>query len=256
MNNKKQIIYIILIILGLGIISYFGYQFYLFQRYSYEKSDSLNVVTKGLKNSNEIVIYKYQIMDNNFLTVGNYRIRNDFKDYEKVNGVEDNLYEKVVEDQKYVINFGPNDIDSFEHKQLIDVFVSDASFFGLDQDVSKKFNAVDRKSFLKKNHIQNDIDFYQYVTKHPYLENHFFMKKDTLMENYAYNLFVDSVIPAVEGVTYIKGDYEGYIFHIGNNEVYQVSIIQDGKVYGFYTNDLRFSDENYVIGLIGTMEIF
>ena len=55
----------------------------------------------------------------------------------------------------------------------------------------------------------------------------------------------------------IKGDYEGMIQKIfsENNLIINIQIIRDGKIYGFSTNDELFNNEEYLIDLIGTIEI-
>ena len=45
--------------------------------------------------------------------------------------------------------------------------------------------------------------------------------------------------------------------HSGNDEksIWEVNIHRDGKRYGFVTNDSRFLDEEYIIDLLGTVDI-
>ena len=73
----------------------------------------------------------------------------------------------------------------------------------------------------------------------------------------AFNTFVNVAVPLVKSITYIKGDYEGYIFQSGNDGkfVWEVNIHREGKRYGFVTNDNRFLDEDYIIDLLSTIDI-
>ena len=78
-----------------------------------------------------------------------------------------------------------------------------------------------------------------------------------MMENYAFNSFVSVAIPKVDEFIMIKGDYQGYILKIVNNkqQTTQVTLIRDKKTYGFLTNDQRFANDDYLIDIIGTIEI-
>ena len=109
----------------------------------------------------------------------------------------------------------------------------------------------------KENDINNDIDFYKYIAKHYYQENNIFMSKREMMENYSFNTFVSVAIPRVDEFTIIKGDYQGYILKLfkDDEQTTQVTLIRDGKIYGFLTNDSRFKDDKYLIDLVGTIEI-
>ena len=123
--------------------------------------------------------------------------------------------------------------------------------------MQEKFTSADRKFFLLKNDINNDVDFYLYVSKNYYKENNIFMDKRTMMENYAFNSVCSIAIPSVDEFIIIKGDYTGYIFksYYEDKVIIEVSIIRDGKRYGFTTNDSRFNDDEYLIDILGTIEI-
>ena len=86
-----------------------------------------------------------------------------------------------------------------------------------------------------------------------FIKNNIFMSKREIMENYSFNLFTSIAIPKVDKYTVITGDYLGYIWNI--NKTTQVTIIRDDRMYGFYTNDKRFLDEEYLKDILGTIEI-
>ena len=77
------------------------------------------------------------------------------------------------------------------------------------------------------------------------------------MTNYSFNTFVSVAIPRVDEFTIIKGDYQGYILKLlkDDEKTTEVTLIRDGKIYGFLTNDSRFKDDKYLIDLVGTIEI-
>ena len=83
------------------------------------------------------------------------------------------------------------------------------------------------------------------------------MDKRTMMENYAFNLFTSIAVPKVDAFIILKGDYQGYVFKIFKDglQVTQITILRDGETFGLLTKDQRFKDDNYIIDIIGTIEI-
>ena len=253
-NKIKHILFTILIIGILIVVCFFGYKFYLLNKYTFKKPDNIDELLKGIKNNREIKIYKRTLNEDDYFKVDNFKIRNDFKDYV--------LEERNSEYEPYVFRNGNSTINFNSNKvnyQLIDVFTSeDVTFFGDDADeLESKFTLADRKFFLLKNDINNDVDFYLYASKNYYKENNIFMDKKTMMENYAFNSICSIALPVVDELIIIKGDYNGYILrdYMEDKIITQITITRDGKLYGFMTNDERFNDENYLIDLISTIEI-
>lgn len=262
-NRIKNIIYTILIIVIFCIGLFFGYKLMLLNKYTFKKPDNVDEILKGLKNQKEIKIYKRTIPEKDYLELNYFKIRNDFEDYKRVENEPNSpikyyIYEKNEDGKKYSINFGMENGD-IDHLQYIDLFATkEATFYGADYSISSdKFNSADKKYFLLKNDINNDIDFYKYIAKHYYQENNIFMSKREMMENYSFNTFVSVAIPRVDEFTIIKGDYQGYILKLlkDDEQTTQVTLIRDGKIYGFLTNDSRFKDDKYLIDLVGTIEI-
>ena len=253
-NIIKHIVLTILIISILSISCFFGYKFYLLKKYTYEKPDNVSELLKGLNNNSEIKIYKRTLNEDDYFKLDNFKIRNDFKDYVLDNRNSD-FEPYVYRNKDSAITFGTEKVNN----QLIDVFTAeDVTFFGDDADeVQKKFTSADRKFFLLKNDINNDIDFYLYASKNYYKENNIFMDKRTMMENYIFNLICSIALPKVDELIIIKGDYSGYILKtkIEDKLITEVSIIKDGKRFGFLTNNQKFDDINYLIDIIGTIDI-
>ena len=260
-SRIKSIFLTIFILLIITVGLFFGYQLYLLNKYTLKRPNNVEEIVKGLNNQKEIKVYKRTIPKDEYLEFNHFKIRNDFKDYKKVednNQIQYIIYEKTENGKKYSINFGAEK-DGFDHMQYIDLFASrEATFYGAEYRISSdKFNSADKKYFLLKNDINNDIDFYQYIAKNYYQENNIFMSKREMMENYAFNSFVSVAIPKVDEFIMIKGDYQGYILKIFNNkqQTTQVTLIRDKKTYGFLTNDQRFTNDDYLIDIIGTIEI-
>ena len=258
---KKIIIIILAIVLVVG--AFIGYRAYIFKKYMYEKPDNVEDIVKGLKERHKIKINKQEKQEEEFLAFDGYTIRNDFKDYERVisdpnSAVQYYNYEKEVEGKKYTINFGMEK-GEFDHYQYIDMFkMHDATFYGTgNSSIEKKYNSVDKSKFLKRNNIKNDIDFLKFIADNYYIQNDKFMSRSTMRENYAFNVFVDIAIPKVDEFVIIDGDYQGYILKNinGKNQITQITIINDGKAYGIFTNDPKFKNEDYIIDLVSTINI-
>lgn len=264
-NSKlKNIIYTTIIIIFICVCVFFGYKIVLLNKYTFKRPDNVDKILKGIKNQKEIKIHKRTISEDEYLDLRYYKIRNDFKDFNRAeydpnSEIRYYIYEKEDNGNKTTINFGLEKGEGIDNLQYIDMFSKyEADFYGADYSISKdKYNAADRKYFLLKNDINDDIDFYKYIADNYYKENNIFMDKRTMMENYSFNSFVSVAIPKFDEFIIIKGDYHGYILKMikDGKQTTQVTIIRDGKVYGFLTNDQRFKDEVYMIDLIGTIEI-
>ena len=257
-NKIKNVIFTIMGIIILTCILYFGYKLYLLNKYTLEKPENVSEIVEGLKNQSEIKIYKRTLNEEDYLVLSQFKIRNDFKEYTKVE-TDNELMPDMYQLEKDGITYGITFSTEVYSEQLINQFTTDdIEFYGefyeqKGENVQNKFTSADRKFFLLKNDINNDIDFYKYVADNYYKENNIFMDKRTLMENYAFNLFTSISVPKVDSIMFIKGDYEGYILKI--NKIIQVTIIRENKLYGFMTNDLRFQDEIYLKDILSTIEI-
>ena len=259
-SRIKNIIYTVLTIVILFSLIFFGYKFSLLNDYTYKKPDNVDEILKGLKNSKEISVYKRTIPENEYFVLGSFKMKNVLEGYEQegeVLDIQPYVYKKTDGDKKYAVSFG-NENNNYQLIDLytMDMVVGDVSDIGTTFE--EKFNAADRKYFLLKNDINNDVDFYKYITNNYYKDNNIFMNKREMMENYSFNTFVALSIPQIDSITYIKGDYLGYILNLGTKNgitVTQVTIIRDGKTFGFLTNDPRFANEDFLIDLIGTIEI-
>ena len=259
-SRVKNIIYTILTIVVLFTLIFFGYKYSLLNDYTYKKPDNVDEILKGLKNSKEIKIYKRTIPESDYFVLDNFKMKNVLDGYVQEGEVVDiqpYLFKKKDGDKTYGITF-QNENSNY---QLIDTYTSDIAVGDAgdgDSSFEKKFNAADRKYFLLKNDINNDVDFYKYIADNYYKENNIFMSKREMMENYSFNTFVAIAVPQIDSITYIKGDYLGYIMNLGTKDgitVTQVTILRDGRRYGFVTTDPRFADEDFLIDLIGTIEI-
>ena len=257
-SRIKNIIATLIVIIILCIGVFFGYKLVLLNKYTLKRPDNVSEIVKGLRNTREIKIYKRSIASEEYFKIENFKIKNIISDYSLTNSVltSSPVRSYVYKNNTSTITFSVID-ESF---QIHNSFAADdVDFYGeSNYKINPKiFTSADRKYFLLKNDINNEIDFYKYVADNYYLENNIFMNKREMMENYAFNLFVSITVPKIDEFIIIKGDYQGYIWKIKNNnkQIIQVTILRDNKSYSFIANDTRLMDDNYLIDLLGTIEI-
>ena len=256
MKNKKIIKITIIVIISL-IVIFFGYKGIMFYRYTIDKPADVEDIVKGLKNQKELKINKQELSENEYITVKNIKMKNILDDYEEVENVSTKTsYKKESNGNSYVINY----LGGYLNISIIDGLTNhvDEVWGNTNYGFLKgNIKDIDMKDFLKRNNINNDIDFYKYVANHYYIESNLFTDIKTLKENYAFNLYTASLVPEIDGWTILDGDVKGYITENSNKDgtAYQICIIDNDKRYIIVTDDPRFKDESFVIDVISTIEI-
>ncbi len=256
MKNKKIIKITIIVIISL-IVIFFGYKGIMFYRYTIEKPADVEDIVKGLKNQKELKINKQDLSENEYITVKNIKMKNILDDYEEVENVSTKTsYKKESNGNSYVINY----LGGYLNISIIDGLtdyideVWGSTKYGF---LKGNIKDIDMKDFLKRNNINNDIDFYKFVANNYYIESNLFTDTKTLKENYAFNLYTSSLVPEIDGWTILDGDIKGYITENSNKDdtAYQICIIDNDKRYIIVTDDPRFKDESFMIDVISTIEI-
>ena len=93
-----------------------------------------------------------------------------------------------------IINIEKGDLNI----QIIDAFLDDETVIFSDLDGFKgSIKDADRKGFLEKHNIKNDIDFYKFAADNYFIESNFFTDTKTLKQNFAFNLFASIVLPLI-----------------------------------------------------------
>ena len=250
-NNKlKTIIIIIASLIILFIMIFIIYKSVLLMKYNVEPISNYEEFVINLDFKNTIKVYKKTIDNNDYLIESDIKFRNDFRKYTKIkekNIIKYNLYNDNTVESAFWIS---------QSTQYIDVFTSDSmALYSIDDDSNNSdFTDADRKYFLLRNDINNDLDFLEYIRDNYYIKNNLFMSKRSIKENYAVNLFVSVALPSIDNITLITGDYEGYIFNLTNG-AREVHILRNNKsyIFSFIGNDIT-SDE-YIQDLLSTLEI-
>lgn len=109
-----------------------------------------------------------------------------------------------------------------------------------------------RENFLKKHEIKDDVDLIKYIRERKKIDCNFKTPIITIKENFFFN-FVESNLPILDNITYIEGDYRGYIYETDSFK--QACIIKNKKLYclTFYKLDY-FTDEK-IQDIIESLEI-
>ena len=255
--KKKNIIFIGISIVVL-IILFFGYKGFMYYRYSFERPTDFEDIAKGLKNQKTMTIKKNNLSDDEYVTIGNYKIKNILDGYkeDENSSIHVKVYKKEIEDKQYVFQF-TLDLNNY---QIVDAFLNDVTVYGEENWGFLKGSIMDadRKSFLEKNNIKNDIDFYKFVADNYFIESNIFTDTKTLKQNYAFNLITTIAVPKIDEWTILDGDITGYIMNIGTNDdvtLWQISIIDNDKVYHITTTDSRFRDETFLADFVSSIEI-
>ena len=256
MKNKKIIKITIIVIISL-IVIFFGYKGIMFYRYTIEKPADVEDIVKGLKNQKELKFNKQELSENEYITVKNIKMKNILDGYEEVENVSTKTsYKKESNGNSFVINY----LGGYLNISIIDGLTDyiDEVWGSTNYGFLKgNIKDIDMKDFLKRNNINNDIDFYKFVANNYYIESNLFTDTKTLKENYAFNLYTSSLVPEIDGWTILDGDIKGYITENSNKDgtAYQICIIDNDKRYIIVTDDPRFKDESFMIDVISTIEI-
>lgn len=255
--KKKNIVIIVLSIVIL-VTLFFCYKGFMYYRYSFERPSDFEDVAKGLKNQKTMTIKKNYLSDDEYIAIGNYKIKNILDGYQEdeTSSVHVKVYKKEVDDKQYFFQF-TLDLNNF---QIVDAFLNDVTVYGEENWGFLKGSIMDadRKGFLEKNNIKNDIDFYKFVADNYFIESNIFTDTKTLKQNYAFNLITTIAVPKIDEWTVLDGDITGYIMKIGTKDdltILQISIIDNDKVYHITTTDSRFRNDTFLADFVSSIEI-
>ena len=257
--KKNNIIKIVIIVVVALIFIFFGYKGFMFYRYTIERPDNVEDVVKGLKNQSTMTIKKNVLEESEYVTVGQYKVKNILDGYKEDEDSSKHvkIYRKEVDGKNYAIQFAL-DLNDY---QVVDAFTNDVNLYYGEGNLGflkGDIMSADRKGFLEKTNIKNDIDFYKYAADNYFIESNLFTDTKTLKQNYAYNVITSLSVPQIDGWIILEGDITGYIMLVGTNKdtpVYQISILEDDKSYHITTSDPRFKDESFLKDFVGSIEI-
>lgn len=241
--KKRKIL--VLFIICLGIV-YFGYKGVNLVYYH---------ISDDFKNdfhlNHTITITHHEVASNDYLEFQNIKIRNDFKNYEKLNfdaEIETTSPKFVLKDENGEVMkaFWMGSTDTYVY-----LLSADKTLYGTED---KRITNTNLTNILEKNNIHDDIELFSYLSNSKNIQNNIFTNVKKMKENYAIQSIMSIIMPTPNNITLINGDYKGYIFNFENN-MQEVSILKNNKRYVFdFKNNNHLTDE-YLSDILGTIEI-
>ena len=205
---KKRLIIILCLLL---VVIYAGFKFYCFKKY--EASENLEL--SNVKITGKMSINHVDLDDSEYVTFDNLKFKNIFEGYERFNEEAD-TYKMVIKDEN-------GEIDK-------------AIFIGSDDQyvyiINNNEEYKNLSKVLKKENIQDDVDFIKYMESHNDDKVKFLMTLKRQKEIYSINEFKLLMLPSIEYVKEVDGYFRGYIFKT-NTSISEINILKNNKKYYF-----------------------
>jgi len=235
MTKKKKIVIAIICII-LVLIPYISYR--IFVDFA---CDGSKRIVKSLNNEEYITINKKEYQGNYF-QYENIKIANEFNenlDYEEL-AVSD-LY-TLKDTARFLIGTKESEIE------ILKKIATDVPFLIDGEKIIEQF--------IEEKNIKNDIDLFNYIKVNDFNGNKLFTSSEKRKTDYIIGNAIIASIPPFSKITYINGDYYGYMYELEDG--YQVQLEKDNKQYVFVFTNLQ--EKNYytkgkVLDLISTVII-
>lgn len=240
MKKRYLVLIGVLVILILGYIGFKCFCLYYYNPKQINKDD-FEKLKSGLVFKEDVVINTKSVTE--YLEKDNIKIRNDFQDFT----LKENWYvlNDSNKDNKVAFTMNGPTETYLDYLKAEDITVYNGSL--------KNTKVKDRIRFLENNNIKNDIDFFKFMSKQEYPTFNILTSVKEMKSVYSTYLMFNIMIPSVNYINEIKGDYIGYILNLNN--IKEVSILKNKKRYilTFLGNDY-FTDD-YVRELLNTIII-
>lgn len=240
MKNKK----LLLIILIVLVIVFLGYKLFCLNYFNIIKLENNNLM-QAFEIKDKLNIKSYNI-STDYLEFSGMKIRNDFKDFKTLEPTIKNSLKLVLynEDKSVKASFWMTVADSY-----IDILKSEKEVFSRNHIL----NTGNLEKYLDSKNIKNDIDLFKYLVEHRNDKNNIFTSSKKLQDEYSLYNISYIMLPSINSITEIDGDYSGYIFNMKNMK--EVSILKNNKRYVFmFMNTNYFTDEK-IQDLLNTIVI-
>ena len=227
MGKKLKII--LLIILGVLVVGYFGAKAFLLLNIP-EEDEFIKNVELAFKNKETITIKESQEEVKDYLVFKEMKISNNF---DLVNE-KDSIYK--IKNTDIVVAFNKEAIDS-----LVTYIEKESKNNGLHYDLTKD---------LEKNNVDTNFKLYEYFLSNRNPKLNIFSSFNSLRKVHSIFGSFSLVFRNIDKVTLIDGDYDGYILESG--EVTTAFIINDNYLYEITINSEYPNSD--LINLISTIK--
>lgn len=240
----KKIFIIIAFIFSLSAAIFLIYFVNLNSKYKLTFTDDYYTIISGLKNKERISI-EHKETDKELFTYKDLSMENIFKTFKK------DEREELKDLERYLLTDDEdNTVAIFNiayENTYLDWSKTSASIYGIED---KTFQSIDPKVVESLN-LKNDLELFDYLVALPGKKK-FIEKKEIKEADYYLATYCDIVIPRVNELKTIEGDYSGYIF--GLDDIYEVSIFDNDKRYilSFYG---EYFNLDMIQNLISTITI-
>jgi transcriptional regulator with XRE-family HTH domain len=254
---KKNVLISSLVIALLLIGIYFAYKAVNLTYYSIDSMsvDDYNKIVAGLKVNGTMTIKTTTLEDNDYLTHKNIKIRNDFKDFEFKDNNDNRSVTYYTTDEAtdqtkgIILSINETYIELLESSN-IELYAES------EERINNLNNNLSIKNYLEKNNINSDIELFEFISNQKLKKINIFTSVKEMKENYKKYFITTVAFPLIRDITLINGDYNGYIFNIGNNiGIKEVSIIKDNKRYTLTFINTKYFTNEYVNELLNTVII-
>ena len=240
----KKIFIIIAFIFSLSAAIFLIYFVNLNNKYKLTFTDDYYTIISGLKNKERISI-EHKETDKELFTYKDLSMENIFKNFKK------DEREELKDLERYLLTDDEDNTVAIFNIAYENTYLNwsktSASIYGIED---KTFQSIDPKVVESLN-LKNDLELFDYLVALPDKKK-FIEKKEIKEADYYLATYCDIVIPRVNELKTIEGDYSGYIF--GLDDIYEVSIFDNDKRYilSFYG---EYFNLDMIQNLISTITI-
>lgn len=240
----KKIFIIIAFLFSLSAAIFLIYFVNLNSKYKLTFTDDYYTIISGLKNKERISI-EHKETDKELFTYKDLSMENIFKNFKK------DEREELKDLERYLLTDDEDNTVAIFNIAYENTYLNwsktSASIYGIED---KTFQSIDPKVVESLN-LKSDLELFDYLVALPDKKK-FIEKKEIKEADYYLATYCDIVIPRVNELKTIEGDYSGYI--LGLDDIYEVSIFDDDKRYilSFYG---EYFNLDMIQNLISTITI-
>ena len=240
----KKIFIIIAFLFSLSATIFLIYFVNLNSKYKLTFTDDYYTIISGLKNKERLNI-EHKETDKELFTYKDLSMENIFKNFKK------DEREELKDLERYLLTDDEDNTVAIFNIAYENTYLNwsktSASIYGIED---KTFQSIDPKVVESLN-LKNDLELFDYLVALPDKKK-FIEKKEIKEADYYLATYCDIVIPRVNELKTIEGDYSGYI--LGLDDIYEVSIFDNDKRYilSFYG---EYFNLDMIQNLISTITI-
>ena len=232
----------VIILLGTILCVYFAVKIFSFIRYNVD-TESVN-----FKFEEPLVIQKKNLTDNDYLELfDSIKIKNEFKDFEKQEKVKSTISETYIlydknNKSKATMKIGIT-------TTYVDKLVTELKTY------AENINTKEMKKYLEKNNIKDDKKLFEFINNKSIKKINIFTKISDMKENYILKALKTNVLPSLNSITFITGDYDGYILNL-NSDMKEIHIYYNDRIYYFLFMKLGYFTDDKIKDLLETVIIY